>query len=99
MRRTAIHRLCHGCRIALLGLVFFVTPAWGMPPLPASVIGRLSADQFSEREKAQAEVLLWARQDAAAAKDLLYDLSRTHGEPEVRRRCLSVLRVLGEEAF
>lgn len=99
MRRTAIHRLYDWCGIVLLILAICETTALGIPPLPPSLVARLSADQFDEREKAQGEVLQWARQDAAAAKDILYDLSRKHADPEVRRRCLVVLRALVDDDF
>ncbi|KAB2638116.1 MAG: PDZ domain-containing protein [Verrucomicrobia bacterium] len=60
---------------------------------PAMMLG-LQAENFAEREQAQAELLAWTRQRADASPEALYQQSRSAAEPEQRQRCLGVLREL-----
>ncbi|MCX6874227.1 MAG: PDZ domain-containing protein [Verrucomicrobia bacterium] len=62
--------------------------------LPTAFMEGLKSEQFAERAAAEAELLAWTRQRPEAAMEELYQQSRTAGEPEVRERCLSVLRDL-----
>lgn len=54
----------------------------------------LKSENFAERERAAADLLVWARERLEGATELLYQRSRTDPEPEVRERCLAVLREL-----
>jgi len=60
--------------------------------LPAQIVSKLGAEQFSVRETAQKDLLAWAREQGEPAMDELFRQSRKAGEPEVRLRCLAVLR-------
>jgi predicted metalloprotease with PDZ domain len=62
--------------------------------LPAGPLLNLKAEAFSKRESAQAELQRWASGQGAPALDALYRHSREAGDPEVRDRCLAVLREL-----
>lgn len=85
------------CRLAWVAAVFI----WFAPllrslalDLPAGLLTELKSDEFQTRETAQTELLAWARQRPNDAMDALYGASRTNGDPEVRERCLAVLREL-----
>jgi hypothetical protein len=61
-------------------------------------MGLLGAEDFRTREKAQSEIVDWARLQPEAAMEALYEQSRVSPDPEIRERCLAVLRVLvGDE--
>lgn len=62
--------------------------------LPPEALSGLGSRQFPERESAQVELLGWARAQPGPAMDELLRQSRTADDPEVRERCLSVLRAL-----
>lgn len=63
-------------------------------PIPAQPLAQLSADDFKTREDAQDEILEWARSCADDAVELLYAECLNTGEPEIRARCLAVLKEL-----
>jgi hypothetical protein len=67
--------------------------------LPAEMVEGLKSEKFAERESAEAELLKWSRQQAEAAMDELYRQSRAADNPEVRERCLSILRELINEEY
>jgi hypothetical protein len=62
-----------------------------LPPEPFLSLG---CEEFRERESAQAELLDWARGHREAAIEELFRQSRVADNPEVRERCLGVLREL-----
>jgi len=66
---------------------------------PAEVLSRLAADSFKEREAAQTGLLEWAKRQPGLAKEWLFQRSQVETDPEVRRRCLDVLRSLVVEDY
>lgn len=62
--------------------------------LPEGALAGFKSDEFKVREAAQAELLAWGRVKPDAAKEFLFDQSRRAEDPEVRERCLAVLRDL-----
>jgi len=62
--------------------------------LPAPLVQGLGSQEFRERQQAESEMLDWARQRPEAAMVELLRQSRVADDPEVRSRCLSVLRDL-----
>jgi hypothetical protein len=96
-------------------IAFFVTcyPAWFLSilmwctmafpcsglDLPPGVLSGLQSDEFRIREAAQADLLLWARRKPEQTTDILFRISRSHGDPEVRERCLAVLRELVNDQY
>lgn len=86
--------LAAGC---FLG-IFSAWPSFGAD-LPPALLSQLGAEQFRTREAAELELLAWARQRPEAAMDQLLRESRAHGEPEVRERCLAVLKELVNDEF
>lgn len=78
--------------VVLLFLVSFGAAAGRA--LPDGTLERLASEEFREREAGQLELLAWARTSPAKTVDELYELTRVHENPEVRRRCMEVLREL-----
>ena len=80
----------------MLALTLFPVAAVELPP---KALSGLSSRQFREREVAQMELLDWARTRPGPAMTEL--LKQTHGadDPEVRARCLSILRDLVTDEY
>lgn len=70
-------------------------------PISKSFLKDLESEDFKVRESAQADVLLWARKNPSLAVVELLRLSSNGGSPspEVRDRCMQVLRQLAEDEF
>jgi hypothetical protein len=87
-------------RLAWMVAILCASPglAWS-EDLPAGPLAGLQSDEFRTREKAQAELLVWARGRPEAAMDELFRMSRKAGDPEVRERCLAVLRELVNDEY
>lgn len=67
--------------------------------LPSEPFARLRSEEFKIRENAQVELLAWARGQGAAAVDELFRLSRTSDDPEIRNRCMGILRELVNDEY
>lgn len=67
--------------------------AWSLE-LPGKEFLNLRSHKFQDRESAQAELLAWARMQPEPAMDELFRQSRIADDPEVRERCLNILREL-----
>lgn len=58
----------------------------------------LSSPEFQKRESAQADLLAWARQNSEPAMAEFFNQSQTANDPEVRERCVEILRnLVGDE--
>jgi PDZ domain len=66
---------------------------------PAAVLKSLASDDFKTREKAQAGLLEWAKVNQEPAAVALMKFSMVSEEPEVRQRCLAVLRDLAYDDY
>jgi hypothetical protein len=100
MVRPATFLVKYGPVTRLVALLLPVTAMriWCLE-LPADPLSALQSDEFRTREGAQTELLAWARQQPQPAMDILYHVSRTHGDPEVRERCLAILRELVNDEY
>lgn len=67
--------------------------------IPVKPLAELESEDFRTRENAQAAILAWARENPPRAMDLLYERSIKADEPEVRERCLDVLRALVNDEY
>lgn len=68
--------------------------------IPALALSELNSEKFSVREAAQAGILSWARmQDENAARMALFHQSQKADDPEVRARCLAVLKELVSDDY
>ena len=86
--------------LALLGSAFVVSgQVAGALDLPAEPLLNLTSEEFHKRESAQADLLAWARAHPEPAMDALFRHSREAADPEVRERCLDVLRELVNDEY
>ena len=93
MRRTPLCCLTQACRMrVLLSLVFCLCLA--QADIPPALLAELDSEDYRTREDAQASLLEWARKNPAIAKDAVYEQFIRGTEPEVRERCLEVLKEL-----
>jgi hypothetical protein len=67
--------------------------------LPAEVLEDLRSEEFRTREAAQDKLLKWSRKQPAQTMDLLFDRSQMADDPEVRERCMAVLRELVNDEY
>lgn len=62
-----------------------------LPQVPLSTLKSL---RFKEREKAQEDLLKWGRERPEQAKEEFFTQAQIAEDPEVRERCLEILRAL-----
>ena len=67
--------------------------------VPEGAIERLSADEFAEREVAQAEVFAWAVKGGEGAVGELISIWEEDEDPETTERIHRVLRALSDEEY
>lgn len=67
--------------------------------LPPTALSGLGSQQFREREAAQVGLLDWARVQPGPAMTELLRQSQSADDPEVRERCLGVLRDLVTDEY
>ena len=67
--------------------------------LPAEALEKLADDEFKVREQAQADVLGWARKHEGEAPGLLFGAHRNSKDPEVRIRCMEILKDLARDGY
>ncbi len=80
-------------------LILHSTDAWCLE-LPGAPLEKLRSETFSTREEGQGEILRWARsQQPDAVRDELFRQSQSAPDPEVRARCLTVLKDLVSEDY
>jgi hypothetical protein len=79
-------------------VVLLIPPSLGNSFELPKCFDRLSSSEFQTRESAQADLLAWARQNPDPAMAELFKQSRAASDPEVRERCIEILRSLvGDE--
>lgn len=84
------------CLAWMFGLIS-TTCAIEIPSVPLSELG---AESYAVRESAEMALLDWARgQDADAVRSEFYRQSQGATDPEVRARCLSVLKELVSDDY
>jgi hypothetical protein len=79
--------------VVLAGLTGGVHPVVA-EELPTRLLEALASEDFKQRESGQTGLLQWARKHEAAAVDVVWKEYRSSPDPEVRQRCLAVLREL-----
>ena len=82
--------------IVLLFSLAFLAYA-GEPP--QKLVEGLGAEDFKEREISQKLLLEWANTEAKTPAPALFKLSQTSLDPEIRQRCLNVLRSLSDQDY
>ena len=92
MRRIETDKLT---RMLLVGGVMLRSSVLGFSlELPTKTLVDLSSSEFHKREAAQSELLVWSRRQHEPAMEELFSQSQAAVDPEVRQRCLNVLREL-----
>jgi hypothetical protein len=71
----------------------------GENEIPPAPLADLASETYRTRKRAEAEILAWARQRPAPAMDAIYGHSRASADPEVRERCISILRDLVADEY
>ncbi len=97
----AFKRRISGCLTVALGgvaVIVFANISWALD-LPAEPLLNLRSEEFHRREAAQADLLVWARAQPQPAMDALFQQSQMAADPEVRERCLAVLRDLVHDEY
>ncbi|MBN8457061.1 MAG: PDZ domain-containing protein [Verrucomicrobia bacterium] len=74
-------------------------PAEPAVTIPSELLSKLGSEAFADRVEAEKALLTWSRGQSDAAKDLLFQASRSESDPEVRGRCLGVLRALVDDEY
>ncbi len=67
--------------------------------LPADTLEELADDQFQVREVAQLKLLNWARENEGKSPGLLFQHHRVSKDPEVKIRCMEVLKDLAKDGY
>ncbi len=67
--------------------------------LPVAPLADLKSEEFRKREAAQEQLLVWSLLQPKAAMDALFQQSRMADDPEVRERCLAILRKLVDDEY
>lgn len=66
---------------------------------PEALVSGLASEDFRERNKAQDDLLNWAQSNGAGAGIAIHTLTTTSDEPEVRLRCVEILRSLSDRDY
>jgi hypothetical protein len=82
-------------------LVVMSTTALPAEVVPKVILKAMESEDFKERESAQSDLLSWVRKNpkAAVAELLRYSTEGGSSSPEVRERCMQVLRQLAADDF
>jgi len=67
--------------------------------MPSKALSSLASQDFHERETAQSELLAWGRKQPEPAMAEFLRQSRISTDPEVRERCLKILRDLVSDEY
>lgn len=67
--------------------------------IPVGPFAELKSEDFGKRETAQEELIAWSRLQPDAAMDAFFQQSRVADDPEVRERCLAILRELVNDEY
>ncbi|QTN33136.1 serine protease [Akkermansiaceae bacterium] len=78
-------------------LVVAATVSFG-DAIPADLLGGLSSEEFQVREKAQEDLLGWAREKPDVRAASLADLPKNE-DPEIRKRSHEILRALSDDDY
>lgn len=83
----------------VLPLFLVVSSLLGKEAPPEHLVRGIASEQFADREAAQEQLLEWSLKNPKAAAGLLLKLSDNDDDPEVRKRCLVVLRALADADY
>lgn len=81
-------RLCYIIFSAFLSLSVMAAPV----KVPVELLSGLSSDQFEERKMASEKLKVWALKHKTTSPEALFDVSKTHHDPEVEARCQVIMK-------
>jgi len=84
---------------AAIALLFCIVVFVNGGELPKALVEGLAAEDFKVREDSQSKLLEWAKTKEESAAPELFKISKTSEEPEVRQRCLDVLKGLSDQDY
>jgi len=84
---------------AAIALLFCIMVFVNGGELPKALVEGLAAEDFKVREDSQSKLLEWAKTKEESAAPELFKISKTSEEPEVRQRCLDVLKGLSDQDY
>lgn len=80
-------------------LFFLISALLGKDPAPEHLVKGITADDFADREIAQKQLLEWSLKNPNTSASALINLLDNDVDPEVRKRCLVVLRALADADY
>ncbi len=86
-------------RVGCLALLAVTTLFIGAAEPPEELISGLGAEDFQKRETSQRKLLEWASDRVDSSAIVLFRLSRSSDDPEVRQRCYDVLKDLSDQDY
>lgn len=98
MRLAEVHTRLRVTNVAAALLMVVTYLGWSAEP-PGQALRDLGAVEFRIREIAQEELLAWGRKQPEEAMPEFLRRSRDSADPEVRERCMSVLRGLVTDEY
>ncbi len=90
-----IHPFCRG----ILYWALILTSGWSLEPPPNEVMGKLGSESYTDRIGAQGVLREWALKSPEPAKGWLFEHSVGDPDPEIRKRCTSVLKDLIDQEY
>lgn len=87
-----IQNRCLVCSVILAACAFAET-------VPNQLLEGLSSEQFKARETSQVELEKWVAEKGAAGVAAVYTVYQESNDPEVRTRCLRVLRIQSDKDY
>lgn len=98
MHPGVVHVRLRVAGVAAVLLMVTTCSGWS-EELPAQALEGLGSAEFRTRELAEKELLDWGRKKPEQAMPEFLRRSRLSGDPEVRERCLSILRSLVTDEY
>jgi predicted metalloprotease with PDZ domain len=99
MTRFAQRRTVKTAGSAAVLLLCAFLPVQAELDVPSSLLAELRSLEFAKREAAQTELLAWGRSGMDAALEALFQQSKSSDDPEIRARCLQVVRDLVADQY
>lgn len=98
MRPDGVHARWRN-KLAAAGILLCSASFGWSVQLPMAAFKDLGSGEFHRRELAQKELLAWARKQPGQAKTEFLRQSRRAVDPEIRERCMSILRSLVTDEY
>jgi hypothetical protein len=98
MRPDGVHARLRITHASMMVLLWCTCSGWSVQ-LPTQAFEDLGSTEFHRRELAQNELLVWGRKQPELAKTEFLKQARNAVDPEVRERCMGILRSLVTDEY